>query len=57
MIKIKASYDTVKEFAALIDILGNAVKSIKVSGEQTGAHKRAYIELIDLEKAEIIRDE
>ena len=58
MVKLKVSYDSMGELIAIINILGNAVKSMRLAPKQTGEHKRAYIDIVDgIEKAEIIRDE
>ncbi|HIU00202.1 MAG: hypothetical protein ACLU5E_08980 [Anaerovoracaceae bacterium] len=58
MVKLKVSYDSMGELIAIINILGNAVKSMRLAPKQTGEHKRAYIDIVDgIEKAEIVRDE
>lgn len=58
MVRLKISYDSIGELTAIINILGNAVKSMRIVPKQTGEHKRAYIDIVDgIEKAEITRDE
>lgn len=57
MIKLKVSYETMDELSKVILILGNAAKNIKLPPVQKGKYKRAYIDLIDLEKVEIERND
>lgn len=56
MVKLKVSYENMAELAKVMVLLGGAAKSVKLSPEQKGKYKRAYVDLIDLEKAEIIRE-
>ena len=44
-VKIKVSYQTPQELQAVIKLLHPAVKSCKVSKEQRGEYKRAYVVL------------
>ena len=48
MIKLKVLYDNMDELTTLINILGNSVKNVRLSPKQTGEHKRAYVDMIDL---------
>lgn len=57
MVKLKVSYENMAELAKVMVLLGSAAKGVKLPPEQKGKYKRAYIDLIDLEKAEIIRED
>ena len=48
MIKLKVLYDNMDELTTLINILGDSVKNMRLSPKQTGEHKRAYVDIIDL---------
>lgn len=48
MVKLKVSYDNMDELTTLINILGDSVKNMRLSPKQTGEHKRAYVDIIDL---------
>lgn len=56
MVKLKVSYEDIKELTQLINLLGAAVHNLKMVPKQSGEFKRAYIELIDIKDIEIIRD-
>ncbi len=56
MVRLKVSYDSTAELCKVMLLLGGAAKSVRLPPKQEGKHKRAYIDLIDLEKAEVIRD-
>lgn len=45
MIKLKVSYETEKELADFLKGIRNMVTKVKVSTEQKGRYKRAYIDL------------
>lgn len=57
MVRLKVSYEKLEELSKLILILGNSVKQIKTSPVQKGQYKRAYIDLIDINDAVIVRNE
>lgn len=52
MVRLKVSYDHMDELIQLQQLLGCTIKNVKRS-PQRGGHKRAYIDLIDLEGVEI----
>lgn len=56
MVKLRVSYETEDEVYKVLVLLGSAAKKIKLPPERKGKYKRAYIDLVDLKKAEIIRD-
>lgn len=56
MVKLKISYENMDELTKVINLLGQVVKDMKISHEQKGKYKRAYISLISLEDVEISRD-
>lgn len=56
MIKLKVLYDNMDELATLINILGNSVKNVRLSPKQTGEHKRAYVDMIDLNGVTVERE-
>lgn len=45
MIKLKVSYENEKEFADFLKDIRYMVSRVKVSSEQKGQYKRAYIDL------------
>lgn len=45
MIKLKVSYENEKEFADFLKDIRDMVSRVKVSTEQKGQYKRAYIDL------------
>ncbi|MBS5064563.1 MAG: hypothetical protein KHZ58_12355 [Hungatella hathewayi] len=47
MVKIKVSYERPEELKQLLDRLRPDVKTWKVSGNQEGRFKKAYIELVE----------
>lgn len=56
MIKLKVLYDNMDELTTLINILGNSVKNVRLSPKQTGEHKRAYVDMIDLNGVTVERE-
>lgn len=57
MVKLRVSYETEEEVCKVLMLLGRAAKKIKKPPERKGKYWRAYIDLIDLENAEIKRDD
>ena len=45
------------ELTTLINILGDSVKNMRLSPKQTGEHKRAYVDIIDLSGVTVEREE
>lgn len=45
MIKLKVSYENEKEFAEFLKDIRDIISRVKVSSEQKGRYKRAYIDL------------
>lgn len=56
MVKLKVSYDNMDELTTLINILGDSVKNMRLSPKQTGEHKRAYVDMIDLNGVTVERE-
>lgn len=44
-VKVKVSYMTDEELAGVIRLLSPVIKSYKVSKNQEGQHKKAYVDL------------
>lgn len=45
MAKVRVSFEDDRELAAVLELLRPAIKSCKVSKEQQGRYRKAYIEL------------
>ena len=56
MIKLKVLYDNMDELTTLINILGNSVKNVRLAPKQTGEHKRAHVDMIDLNGVTLERE-
>lgn len=56
MVKMKVSYECIEELCKVIMLLGDAAEHIRLLPCREGEGRRADIDLVDLERAEIIRD-
>ncbi|MBQ8634470.1 MAG: hypothetical protein IJ420_12795 [Lachnospiraceae bacterium] len=48
MAKIRISYETLEELENVKKLLSPVIKSCKLSGNDKGQYKKAYIETVDL---------